>query len=70
MIPDIKRFGTYWIILAVVKEFLYLLYTVVFDVVINIDHFRWVLGLSFIGAVLWYAIWYAEHPDKKEGEEK
>jgi len=66
MLPNLKRFGEYWIILGLAKEFLYLLYTFVFDVSIQSNHLRWVIGISFLGACIWYAIWYSEHSDDED----
>ena len=66
MLPNLKRFGKYWAILALAKEFLYLLYTFVFNVSIHSEHIRWVIGISFLGAWVWYAIWYSEHSDDEE----
>jgi len=70
LIPNLKRFGKYWLILALTKEFLYLLYTFVFDVAIKIEHIRWVIGISFIATCLWYGIWYSEHSDDENEKKK
>lgn len=69
MIPNIRQFAKFWAILTVVKEFLYLLFCFVFKQIVAVEHIRWVIGISFIGAWVWYATWYSEHSDNEEENE-